>query len=295
MPEIDISGSVLDELARSNADKGYTVPGVQKKLSLHLGKSDDRKYRLTLVDYPSGYILKPQTAEFECLPEAEQLVMDMAGAVGISTVPHALVLTGPEHEGISSDSFAYITRRIDRVLRLRGRTGLLAMEDFCQLSGRLTEDKYKGSYEQCFKIIEQYSSRPGLDKSELFLRLLFSFVTGNSDMHLKNFSLIETAPGSRDYILSPAYDMLPVNVIMPEDDEELALTLCGRKSRITWRNFCEIADRYGISGKTVEAMRRRIASSEDRFAEMCDASYMNEDMKASFKQLVHTRIQRIAG
>ena len=107
------------------------------------------------------------------------------------------------------------------------------MEDFCQLSYRLTQDKYKGSYEQCGRIIKKYSATPGLDLSELFLRVVGSFVMGNSDMHLKNFSLKETEPGSRNFQLSKAYDMLPVNVIMPEDKEQLALTINGKK-----RNIC---------------------------------------------------------
>lgn len=89
---------------------------------------------------------------------------------------------------------------------------LYAMEDFCQLSRRLTQDKYKGSYENCGRIVKRYSSMPGLDLTEMYLRVAAAFVVGNSDMHLKNFSLIENMPGSRIFQLSKAYDMLPVNV-----------------------------------------------------------------------------------
>lgn len=105
---------------------------------------------------------------------------------------------------------------------------MLAMEDFCQLDLRLTQDKYKGSYERCAKIIEKYSSTKGLDRAEMFMRLVFSFMVGNSDMHLKNFSLIESEGGSGEYHLSPAYDLLPVNVVMPEDKEQFALTMNGK-------------------------------------------------------------------
>ena len=115
------------------------------------------------------------------LPESEHLVMLMAESSGLTVVPHALM----ELNG----TYAYITKRIDR--DLSGQTpGIFAMEDFCQLSLRMTADKYKGSYEQCAKVISQYSSSPGLDLSELYLRLVFCFLTGNSDMHLKNFSMI---------------------------------------------------------------------------------------------------------
>ena len=184
-------------------NEGFTVPGVQKKLSLHL--SSDTNARLTIVDYPTGFILKPQTEEYAHMPEYEDLAMRLAELIGIQTVPHALIKM--------KDEYGYITKRIDRDIT-QDQIKLYAMEDFCQLSNRLTQDKYKGSYENCGRIIKKYSITPGLDLSELFLRVAGSFVMGNSDMHLKNFSLRETEPGSRRFQLSKAYDMLPVNVIM---------------------------------------------------------------------------------
>ena len=123
---------------------------------------------------------------------------------------------------------------------------MLAMEDFCQLDLRLTQDKYKGSYERCAKIIERYSSRKGLDITELYLRIVFSFLVGNSDMHLKNFSLIETEEGSGKYVLSPAYDLLPVNVIMPEDKEQFALAMNGKKTHIRRKDFLVFAEKCGM-------------------------------------------------
>lgn len=218
MPILDISEEQLEKLVNSMVDKGLTVPGVQKKLSLHL--SNESEARLTIVNYPTGYILKPQTEEYDCLPEFENLAMKLAGIVAIPTVPNALIKVG--------NKYAYITKRIDRDIK-GDSVDLYAMEDFCQISNRLTQDKYKGSYESCGRIIKKYSMYPGLDLSELFLRVVFSYVIGNSDMHLKNFSLREVVPASRKFCLSSAYDMLPVNVIMPEDEEEFALTLNGKK------------------------------------------------------------------
>ena len=218
LPEIALTDEALTLLAEKTVEKGYTVPGVQKKLSLHL--STVSTPRMTLVDHPTGFILKPQVSEFRALPEAEHLVMAMASHAGLAVVPHALIRLDKD--------LAYLTRRVDRVAD-RGCARMLAMEDFCQLDLRLSQDKYRGSYERCVKVIGRYSSRPGLDLSELFMRLVFCFLTGNSDMHLKNFSLIETDAGSGAYVLSPAYDLLPVHVIMPEDREEFALTMNGKR------------------------------------------------------------------
>ena len=283
IPEIEITDSVLEELAKESTNKGYTIPGVQKKLSLHLSK--EVYPRLTVVNYPTGYILKPQVKEFRALPEAEHLVMSMADKAKIRTVPHALVK--------SKDSYAYITKRIDRVFSKDSNVKLIAMEDFCQLDLRLTQDKYKGSYERCGNIIKKYSSRSGLDMTELFYRLVFSFIVGNSDMHLKNFSLIESEYGSGEYHLSPAYDLLPVNVIMPEDKEEFALPINGKKRNIHRKDFLIFAAGCGIAKLAAEKMIEQLISMVPIFIEMCCNSLMPQDMKEAFIELVDKRVSAL--
>lgn len=280
IPEIEITDSVLEELAKESTNKGYTIPGVQKKLSLHLSK--EVYPRLTVVNYPTEYILKPQVKEFRALPEAEHIVMSMADKAKIRTVPHALVK--------SKDSYAYITKRIDRVFSKDSNVKLIAMEDFCQLDLRLTQDKYKGSCERCGNIIKKYSSRSGLDMSELFYRLVFSFIVGNSDMHLKNFSLIESESGSGEYHLSPAYDLLPVNVIMPEDKEEFALPINGKKRNIHRKDFLIFAAGCGIAKLAAEKMIGQLVSMEPVFIDMCCNSLMPQDMKEAFIELVDKRV-----
>lgn len=279
VPELDISKASLEELAQKSTAGGLTVPGVQKKLSLHL--SGDYSKRLTLVGHPAGYILKPQTEDFDMLPEAEDLTMDIADVMGVRTAPHGLISIGTE--------LAYITRRADRE-----GGDIYAMEDFCQLSGRLTEDKYKGSYERCAKIIREYSVLPGFDISELFLRLVVCFVTGNSDMHLKNFSLIERNPGKRDFVLSPAYDLLPVNVLMPEDTEETALTLNVKKSRIDRADFLAFSKSAGLQEKAAEHIIDSVIVHKEDADRLIDKSFISDEMKDAFSTLMVERIGRIA-
>ena len=280
-PDIDVSKDVLNQIALNNTSKGFTVPGVQKKLSLHLSKEDTP--RLTLVNYPTGYILKPQTDEYAALPEMEYLVMQMAEASGIKTVPYALLRLHSQN-----NDFAYITKRIDRT---NGQ--MLAMEDFCQLDGRLTEDKYRGSYERCGKIVSKYSTMKGLDMTELFLRIVFSFAVGNSDMHLKNFSLIETSEASSKYVLSAAYDMLSTNVVIPTDQEQLALTINGKKQNIRRKDFFILAKAIGITEKSADKMLQKIVKLKNEYITMCNESYMPIDMKNSLNALIEQRIALI--
>ena len=287
MPLIDVDKSELESLARITVEKGLTVPGVQKKLSLHLSKTDNIP-RLTLVDYPAGYILKPQSAEYDALPESESFAMKLAAKVGIKTVPNALIRMNKQ----KGTPLAYITRRVDRGA-LRGKPSMLAMEDFCQLGERLTRDKYKSSYERVGKILQTYSSNPGVDSVELYMRLIYCFLIGNSDMHLKNFSLIETEPGSRKYVLSPAYDLLTVNVLVPSDPDETALTLNGKKKNLTRNDFLAYADTLRINSL---AAKKMIDKMTDMYAVTVDAledSYMPDSMKENQLKLMNDRFRRL--
>lgn len=281
LPEIEFDNETLNLLASETANQGFTDPGVQKKLLLHL-MSDGKKPRLTFVNFPAGYILKPQVEEFKALPESEQLIMSMADKVRISTVPHALIK--------NKTGLAYITKRIDRIIS-NDNVSLLAMEDFCQLDLRLTEDKYRGSYERCVKIIEKYSSRTGIDITEFYLRIVFCFIVGNSDMHLKNFSLTETGEEAGEYIFSPAYDLLPVNAIMPSDKEELALTMNGKKANIDKNDFLKFADTCNISRATAKKLIQNLVKFTPELLEMCDESLLPIDLKERLKKIILERTE----
>jgi len=204
----------------------------------------------------------------------------MAEVSGIKTVPHALLRLPSQ-----KNAFAYITKRIDRA---DGQ--MLAMEDFCQLDGRLTEDKYRGSYERCGKIIKTHSTNDGLDLAQLFFRVVFSFAVGNSDMHLKNFSLIETEEGCGVYVLSAAYDMLSTNVVIPSDKEELALTINGKKQNIRRKDFIVFANSIGLPERSAKKMIEKIIKLKDKYISMCRDSYMPEQMKTSLENLIEQRI-----
>ncbi|MCI6603059.1 MAG: HipA domain-containing protein [Clostridiales bacterium] len=163
------------------------------------------------------------------------------------------------------------------------------MEDFCQLDQRLTEDKYKGSYERCAKIIKQYSSRVGIDITEFFIRLAFCFIVGNSDMHLKNFSLIETAEGSGEYVLSPAYDLLPVNAIIPADKEQFALAMNGRKANIRKSDFLKFAENCDITLSTAKKLIRSVVRHSPKWMEMCDKSLLPYELKKRLNKIIAER------
>ncbi len=282
MPEIRLDTNALEDHAKSGVDAGVSVTGVQKKISLGLSKTG--KNRLTMVYYPAGYILKPQTHEYPYLPEFEYLAMRMAKIAGIKTVPFALIK--------ENDELAYITTRIDRS-RPGEETVKFAMEDFCQLAGKMTFYKYKGSYELCARIVKSFSSQKGLDLSEIFIRVVFSYIVGNSDMHLKNFSLIEREPSGRDFMLSPAYDILPVNVILPDDKDETALALNGKKRNLRRKDFTAFAESCDLNKKTSDKIIDKLCSYRDKYIDECNNSLLPDDLIEKETKLIEKRIGKL--
>lgn len=277
-PVIDFNESQMEEMASKIIRSHSAVTGVQAKLSLTIAKGEtiNDPERFTIVGLLGGYILKPPSTQYEQLPEVEDLTMHLADIAGIKTVPHSLIR-------LSSGNLAYITRRIDRTKKQK-----IHMEDMCQITERQTEDKYHGSHEQIAKAILKYSANPGLDVVNFYEQVMFSYLTGNADMHLKNFSLINT-PGI-GYTLAPAYDMVATALVNPADNEELALTLNGRKKKIIGNDFVAAFSAAKIDAKAQENIFKKFEKSILKWLEFIDISFLNEKMKNQFKDLIKRKI-----
>ena len=278
VPELPYTRDNLTELAKQVLCSQTTLTGVQAKLSLDINKSgENRADRFTVVGLWGQYILKPQTDRFVHLPELEDLTMHLAELAKLQVVPHSLIRS-PDGE------LCYITRRIDRTA-----TGdKLPMEDMCQLTERLTEHKYKGSYEQIAKAIQRFSSVPKLDMVNYWEQVVFSWITGNADMHLKNFSLYSKEQGK--YMLTPAYDMLSTVLVMPEDKEELALTLNGKKRKIKKEDFITSMQASGVEEKVINNIFAKFAKVKDRWFAFIDQSFLPDEMKEAFKVIIAEKL-----
>jgi serine/threonine-protein kinase HipA len=281
-PVLPYAEDELEKLAEEVLKSQTTVTGVQAKLSLHLASGDHRNApkRFTIVGLWGSYILKPPTPNYSQLPEVEDLTMHMAGQAKIIVVPHSLIR-------MKSGNLAYITRRIDRVKR-----GKLHMEDMCQLTERLTEEKYNGSYEQIGKVILKNSSNPGLDIVNFCELVLFSFLTGNSDMHLKNFSLIQQP--EIGIILAPAYDLLSTALVNPADDEDMALTLNGKKKKLKVGDFKAAFSTLLLDEKQQENIFKKMGKHKSGWLELIDNSFLSDEFKLSYKALIDERFRRIS-
>ena len=282
VPELPYTRENLTDLAKQVIRSQTTLTGVQAKLSLDINKGGrNESDRFTIVGLWGRYILKPQTDRFAHLPELEDVTMHLAELAKVQVVPHSLIR-------FTDGDLCYITRRIDRTIK----GDKLPMEDMCQLTERLTEHKYKGSYEQIAKAIQRFSAVPKLDMVNYWEQVVFSWITGNAAMHLKNFSLYSKEKGK--YVLPPAYDMLSTALVMPEDTEELALTLNGKKRKIKKTDFVTSMQASGLEDKVIEKIFNKFAKAKEKWFELIDLSFLPDDMKEAFKALITQRLSLLA-
>ncbi|TYP97454.1 serine/threonine-protein kinase HipA [Tenacibaculum adriaticum] len=279
-PIIPYTIDQMAELAKSVVERSVAVPGVQPKLSMSLIKETQEQAdtRLTVVGALGGqYIFKPPSHQFPEMPENEHLTMRIAEALGIRVVPSSLIK-------LASGELSYVTKRIDRTEK--GKK--IHMLDMFQITEAF--DKYKSSMEKIGKALDSYSNNTLLDKIFYFELAVFSFLTGNNDMHLKNFSMIESPSG---WILAPAYDLLNVSIVLPEDTEELALTLEGKKRKLKKSHFERLGLGFGLTDRQIQGVFKRVLKNKPKAIKWIDNSFLSDDMKAAYKDILETRYERL--
>ena len=255
-----------------------SIQGVEPKLSARLSA---RRGRFVIVDRNGRYILKPQVAPYPHVPENEDLTMRLAAAAGVETPVHALLLS-------RDATWTYCIRRFDR----HGRAGKRAVEDFAQLAGKTRRTKYDFSMERLAEIVERYTTFPAVEKIELFRRTVVCFLTGNEDMHLKNFSLLVDGDRVR---LSPAYDLINTTIALPGVEEELALPLNGKKRRLTRKDIVDYygRERLGIAPAVRADVLSRIEHALPEWDELIAASFLPEDLRDAYRSVIEERRGRL--
>lgn len=273
---LPLSAEEQREEALKRAGK-MSVQGIQLKLSAVLKIKEGR---FEIVDCGGRYLLKPPSLLYKELPENEDLTMRLAKIARINVPLHGLLLG-------ADGSMTYFIKRFDR----KGH-GKVALEDFAQLSGRTRDTKYDSSMENVAKIINQFATFPRIEQVELFRRALFSFLIGNEDMHLKNFSLISQQEKT---MLSPAYDFVNSTLALGNAKEEFALPVRGKKSNITRKDLIEYfaTERLGLPQKSIDHVLEDFRQALRKWPEIIGASFLSEHSKTAYLQLVHERSERL--
>jgi serine/threonine-protein kinase HipA len=258
----------------ANRAKKLSIQGVQPKLSAAVSIVDQE---FKIVDQFGTYIIKPQNDLFPQLPENEDVTMRMAKAFGLD-VPFHGMLYGKD------GSLSYFIKRFDR----HGKGKKWATEDFAQLTGNTRDTKYRFTMEKLIPVLDEYCSFPAIEKADFFKRILFCFVTGNEDMHLKNFSLI-TKNGKTT--LAPIYDFLNSTIAIKNPNEEMALPLKGKKSNLKASDFIDYyaKERLQLNEKTIATILEQMKKATPKWKELLAISFLSEEMKEKYLELLESR------
>jgi serine/threonine-protein kinase HipA len=276
---LTLDNELINELARTTVNQRIALTGVQPKLSVKLESNRKNGKRLTIVGLWGNYILKPQNLDYEQMPEVEDLTMHLANLFQIKTCQHCLLQA-------SDGQLVYLAKRFDRDNEKK-----IHVEDFCQLGEFQTEQKYDSSYERCGKLIKKYCTNSGLDMVNYFELLVFSFLAGNNDMHMKNFSVVHQ---QNAVLLSPAYDLINGSLINPKDKEDVALKFNGKKKNLKRRDFEILASVLKIPETTVKRILERYVKDTDKVFDLIDQSFMSDDYKTGYKNIWTERTKRLS-
>lgn len=261
-----------------NRAKKLSIQGVQPKLNAAISIVDQE---FKIVDQFGTYIIKPQNDLFPQLPENEDVTMRMAKVFGLE-VPFHGMLYGKD------GSLSYFIKRFDRY----GKGSKFATEDFAQLTGNTRDTKYRFTMEKLIPVIDEYCSFPAIEKADFFKRILFCYVTGNEDMHLKNFSLI-TKNGKTT--LTPIYDFLNSTISIKNPEEEIALTLRGKKSNLKAADFVDYyaKERLQLNEKTIATILLQMKKATPKWKELLEISFLSAEMKIKYLNLLESRVQML--
>jgi serine/threonine-protein kinase HipA len=274
LKEIEYTAAEQRTEAYNRATK-MSIQGVQPKLS---AKLNIKEGKFEIIDTGGRFILKPQHHLYPEMPENEDLTMKLAEMIGLDVPLHGLI-------GSKDGSLTYFIKRFDR----KGKNDKVPVEDFAQLAGMSRDTKYNYSMEKVVKLINDYCTFPAIEKLTLFKLVIFSYLVGNEDMHLKNFSIITN---NDRVLLSPCYDLVNSTIEYKKQDEEIALPIKGKKKHLT-RSI--LIDYFGVekcelNPKSIDKILESISSAVDKWHELIEISFLSKEMKAKYQALLETRL-----
>lgn len=271
---------------------GMSISGVQQKLSLIINDNNE----FEIVTTGGKYILKPSPESFPFAAENEQCAMSISRVVGIETAYSANIQFSDGEE-------AYITKRYDRK-----NGNKLHQEDLAQAFNLQSDDKYRKSYEEALYLVREMSGGKLSVVKELFNRIVFSYIIGNDDMHLKNISLIKDLD-NRSYAydsLTPNYDQSLVHAfpnppkigflaldLLKEEDEGIFSKMYYKYGCYTGYDFYLLGERVGLRKPVIKSVLENYFKKENEIIKIIDNSFMPVEMKRKAASLVKDRIKAL--
>ncbi len=274
VPKIPFGMADLPEQVRRSIGK-MSLSGVQKKASVVL---DKKEQQLVIAEGNGAYILKPDILEYPQIALVENLSMDMAEKLEMEVPPHAIL---PMADGTP----AYLIKRFDRL----PHGEKIHKEDMAQLLQVTTDEKYNSSIEKIGKVIRTHATNTFLELINFYERVVFNFLIGNGDMHLKNWALVEKR---NEIKLAPCYDFVSSRLFIPREDES-ALTINGKKNKLTRLDFNQLAQNLELEEKSMENVFEKLKEVKPTIISMIQDSELGATRKNDWIKLVEVRYERI--
>lgn len=276
VPSIPFGIADLPEEVSKTAGK-MSISGLQIKASVSLNVE---KKKMEVAGEHGTHILKPEPAEYPELPQCENLCINIAEKLDMEVPAHGLFL-------MADKKLCYIIRRFDR----EPNGEKTHKEDMAQLLQKNPAEKYDASLEAVGKAILKFSKNKYLEATKFFERTILCFLTGNGDMHLKNWSLI--TPEDQQNKLAPCYDFVSSSIYLP-NEEESALTLNGKRNNLQKTDFLALAEYLDFESQAANNALGRIVNSKDEILELVHSSELSEEKKIKLAQLIESRAKRLA-
>lgn len=254
-------------------DGHMSISGVQMKVSVGFNK---KKGTIETLAKGGTHILKPEPERFIDIPQNENLCMNMAGEMGMPVPPHGLFY-------MADGKPCYMVRRFDRTVD----GDKLQTETMYQILG--SKNKYSGSLESVGKALSAYTTRVGIERIDFFERVIFCFLIGNGDMHLKNWAVLIQ---DKKISLSPCYDLVCSKIYIPDEDES-ALTINGRQNKLGRKDFKALAGHLKIDPNAMDNVFEKFAAAEEKLIGMCMSSELDLRLKQKIAGLISSRYRRI--
>lgn len=255
-----------------------SIQGIQPKLSAILNTKEGK---FDIVDRHGRYLLKPQHHLYPQMPENEDLTMRLAESIDLDVPIHGMIWA-------KDNTLTYFIKRFDR----KGQKDKIPIEDFAQLAGLSRDTKYNYSMEKVVKLINEHCTFPAIEKVKLFKLVLFCFFTGNEDMHLKNFSIINL---NGKIQLSPCYDLLNTTIELKKASEEIALTLKDKKRNLTKQMLINYfgGERCDINDRVITKTVNTILDAKPNWIKEINNSFLSDEMKEKYINVVESRFERL--
>ncbi|NBO24888.1 MAG: type II toxin-antitoxin system HipA family toxin [Chlamydiae bacterium] len=254
-----------------------SIQGVQPKLSVKL---NIKNKCFEVVNQNGTFILKPPHHVYEELPQNEDLTMKLAKLAGIDVPLSGLIYN-------CDKTLSYFIKRFDR----GPKKTKYPVEDFSQLLGFDRDRKYDASIEKLICAMDEYCTFPIQEKIKLFKIIIFNFLIGNEDMHLKNYSLITMEGVTK---LRPAYDLINTSIAF-KATEETALYLNGKKSNLKKIDLIDYLgmERLQLNWNQIESVLIDFNHILPYWKSMVAESFLSKEKQRAYLQVLENRIGRI--